>query len=48
MIFRRERPPGQQGLSGFTDANPLGVTIVGIRLAHRPYHFRLACRGTTE
>jgi hypothetical protein len=48
MIFRQERPPGQQGLSGFTDANPLGVAIAGIRLVHRLYHFRLAYQGTTE
>ena len=35
VIFRQEHPPGQQGLSDFTDANPLGVTIAGIQLAHR-------------
>ena len=45
VIFRQEHPPGQQGLSDFTDANPLGVTIAGIRLAHRLYHFRLAFSG---
>jgi hypothetical protein len=42
VIFRQEHPPGQQGLSDFTDANPLGVTIAGLHLAHRLYHFRLA------
>ncbi len=45
VIFRQEHPPGQQGLSDFTDANPLGVTIAGIQLAHRLYHFRLAFSG---
>jgi hypothetical protein len=40
VIFRQEHPPGQQGLSDFTDANPLGVTIAGLHLAHRLYHFR--------
>jgi hypothetical protein len=32
-------------LSDFTDANPLGVTIAGIQLAHLLYHFRLAFSG---
>ena len=32
VIFRQEHPPGQQGLSDFTDANPLGVTIAGVPL----------------
>ena len=45
VIFRQEHPPGQQGLSDFTDANPLGVTIAGIQLAHLLYHFRLAFSG---
>ena len=45
VIFRQVHPPGQQGLSDFTDANPLGVTIAGIGLAHRLYHFQLAFSG---
>ena len=45
VIFRQEHPPGQQGLSDFTDANPLGVTIAGVPLLHRLYHFRLAFSG---
>ena len=45
VIFRQEHPPGQQGLSDFTDANPLGVTVAGIPLLHRLYHFRLAFSG---
>ncbi|MGH6679156.1 MAG: IS21 family transposase [Bradyrhizobium sp.] len=45
VIFRQEHPPGQQGLSDFTDANPLGVSIAGLHLAHRLYHFRLAFSG---
>jgi hypothetical protein len=45
VIFRQEHPPGQQGLSDFTDAMELGVTIAGQALEHRLYHFRLAfCR----
>jgi hypothetical protein len=45
VIFRQEHPPGQQGLSDFTDANPLSVTIAGVPLLHRLYHFRLAFSG---
>jgi len=33
------------GLSDFTDMNGLGVTIAGVPLLHRIYHFRLAFSG---
>jgi hypothetical protein len=42
VIFRQEHPPGQQGLSDFTDAAELGATVAGQALEHRLYHFRLA------
>ena len=45
VIFRQEHPPGQQGLSDFTDAAELAVSIDGQPLAHRLYHFRLAFSG---
>jgi hypothetical protein len=45
VIFRQEHPPGQQGLSDFTDAAELGVNIAGVPLDHRLYHFRLAFSG---
>ena len=45
VIFRQDHPPGKQGLSDFTDTNHLGVTIAGVPLAHRLYHFRLAFSG---
>jgi hypothetical protein len=45
VIFRQEHPPGRQGLSDFTDATELGVTIAGVPLEHRLYHFRLAFSG---
>jgi hypothetical protein len=45
VIFRQEHPPGQQGLSDFTDLGALGVTIAGVPLEHRLYHFRLAFSG---
>ncbi len=44
-IFRQEHPPGQQGLSDFTDASALGISIAGVPLEHRLYHFRLAFSG---
>jgi hypothetical protein len=45
VIFRQDHPPGAQGLSDFTDAGELGVSIAGQPLAHRLYHFRLAFSG---
>lgn len=38
-------PPGQVGLSDFTDMGELGVTIAGVPLDHRLYQFRLAYCG---
>jgi transposase InsO family protein len=45
LIFRQEHPPGRQGLSDFTDASSLGVTIAGAPFRHRLYHFWLAYSG---
>jgi hypothetical protein len=45
VIFRQEHEPGRLGLSDFTDASALGVSIAGEPLAHRLYHFRLAFSG---
>ena len=45
VIFRQEHEPGRLGLSDFTDTNALGITITGIPLHHRLYHFRLAFSG---
>jgi hypothetical protein len=45
VIFRQEHPPGQQGLSDFTDGGALDVTLAGMPLVHRLYHFRLAFSG---
>ena len=45
VIFRQEHPPGVQGLSDFTDATALGVSIADVLLEHRLYHFRLAFSG---
>ncbi len=45
IVFRQTHPPGQLGLSDFTDASALGVRIAGARLKHLVYHFRLAYSG---
>ena len=45
VIFRQIQEPGRMGLSDFTDMADLGVSIAGVRLCHRLYHFRLAYSG---
>lgn len=45
VVFRQVHEPGRLGLSDFTDMNRLGVTVAGVALDHRLYHFRLACSG---
>ena len=45
VIFRQQHEPGRLGLSDFTDASVLGITIGGMALEHRLYHFRLAFSG---
>lgn len=45
LIFRQVHEPGRMGLSDFTDLSGLGVTIAGVPLSHRLYHFRLVFSG---
>ncbi len=45
VIFRQSHEPGRLGLSDFTDTMGLGVTVAGVVLEHRLYHFRLAFSG---
>ena len=45
MIFRQTHEPGRMGLSDFTDMAGSGVTVAGVPLPHRLYHFRLAFSG---
>jgi hypothetical protein len=45
VIFRQVHEPGRMGLSDFTDMADLAVTIAGVALDHRLYHFRLAYSG---
>jgi hypothetical protein len=42
VIFRQDHPPGQQGLSDFTDMADLAISIAGEPSAPRFYHFVLA------
>lgn len=45
VIFRQVHPPGRMGLSDFTDMNASSITVAGVVLPHRLYHFRLAYSG---
>jgi transposase InsO family protein len=45
VMFRQVHAPGKMGLSDFTAMAKLGVTVLGERLDHRLYHFRLAYSG---
>ena len=45
VIFRQVHAPGVQGLSDFTEMNDLGITVAGVVLDHRLYHFRLVYSG---
>src|SRR6516225_6334372 len=45
VIFRQVHQPGRLGLSDVTDTTALCVTVAGVALEHRLYHFRLAFSG---
>lgn len=45
VIFRQEHVAGRLGLSDFTDMGELGITVAGVPLDHRLYHFRLVFSG---
>lgn len=45
IIFRQVHVPGRMGLSDFTDMAGAGISIAGVALDHRLYHFRLAYSG---
>lgn len=45
VIFRQVHEPGRLGLSDFTKADHLGVTIADAPFKHSLYHFRLAYSG---
>lgn len=45
VMFRQVHEAGRMGLSDFTEMRDLGVTVLGVALDHRLYHFRLVCSG---
>ena len=45
VIFRQKNPPGWQGISDFTNADELAITIRGEPFQHLIYHFRLTYSG---
>ena len=45
IFFAQEHPPGRLGLSDFTVADELGVSIAGLALPHRLYQFAFAHSG---
>ena len=45
IIFRQVHEPGRMGLSDFTDMADLGISVAGVALDHRLYHFRLVWSG---
>jgi hypothetical protein len=45
VIFRQNHTPGQQGISDFSDAGDLGVTVAGAPLKHILYPFALVYSG---
>ena len=45
VIFRQDHVPGRTGLSDFTVMGDAAITVAGVLLDHRLYHFRLAYSG---
>jgi hypothetical protein len=45
VMFRQTHEPGGLGLSDFTEMSDLGVSVEGLSLDHRLYHFRLIWSG---
>jgi len=45
IFFAQQHPPGRLGLSDFTVADELSISIAGLELAHRLYQFSFAHSG---
>lgn len=45
VMFRQQHEPGIMGISDFTDMRHAGITLAGVPLEHRLYHFRLPFSG---
>ena len=47
VIFRQRHAPGEMGISDYTWANKLNITLVGVPFEHKLYHYRLVFSGWT-
>ena len=47
VIFRQIHSPGEMGISDYTWANELNVTLAGAKFEHKLYHYRLVFSGWT-
>ncbi len=45
VIFRQKHLPGVMGISDYTWANELNITLAGVPFKHKIYHFRLVFSG---
>nr|WP_231926573.1 hypothetical protein [Shewanella benthica] len=47
VIFRQKHTPGAMGISDYTWANELNITLAGNTFKHKLYHYRLVFSGWT-
>lgn len=47
VIFRQQHTPGAMGISDYTWANELNITLAGSAFKHKLYHYRLVFSGWT-
>jgi hypothetical protein len=47
VIFRQQHTPGSMGISDYTWANELNITLSGTAFKHKLYHYRLVFSGWT-
>lgn len=47
VIFRQIHAPGEMGISDYTWANKLNITLAGVEFEHKLYHYRLVFSGWT-
>jgi hypothetical protein len=45
VMFPQNHPPGDMGITDFTVADELQITLAGVAFPHLLFHFRLACSG---
>jgi hypothetical protein len=47
VIFRQIHTPGEMGISDYTWANKLNISLAGVAFEHKLYHYRLVFSGGT-